>query len=71
MLRSTAFYTRILEIKGGLNMPNIGKLIEVDIRELWQHEQYDYSRWPARESNLEYLNEILGLTLTDVIRIKF
>jgi hypothetical protein len=47
-------------------MANIGKLIEVDVRELWKHEQYDFSNWLAKESNLEYLNEILGLTLTDV-----
>lgn len=47
-------------------MAGIGKLIEVDVRELWKHEQYDFSNWLAKESNIEYLNEILGLTLTDV-----
>ena len=47
-------------------MPNIGILIEVDVRELWKHEQYDFSNWLARPANLEYLNEILGLTLVDV-----
>lgn len=44
----------------------IGRLTEVDVRELWKHEQYDFSNWLAKESNIEYLNEILGLTLTDV-----
>ena len=47
-------------------MGGMGKLIEVDVRELWQHEQYDFSNWLAKESNLEYLNDILGLTLVDV-----
>ena len=47
-------------------MPSIGKLIEVDVRELWKHEQYDFSNWLAKDTNLEYLNDILGLTLTDV-----
>ena len=47
-------------------MANIGKLTEVDVRELWKHEQYDFSNWLARPTNLEYLNEILGLTLVDV-----
>lgn len=47
-------------------MAGIGKLVEIDVRELWQHEQYDFSNWLAKESNLEYLNEILGLTLVDV-----
>ena len=44
----------------------IGKLTEVDVRELWKHEQYDFSEWLAKEDNIEYLNEILGLTLIDV-----
>ncbi len=47
-------------------MATIGKLIEVDVRELWKHEQYDFSNWLARPENLEYMNEILGLTLTEV-----
>ena len=47
-------------------MASIGKLIEVDVRELWKHEQYDFSNWLSKDNNLEYLNEILGLTLTDV-----
>jgi hypothetical protein len=45
---------------------NIGRLTEVDVRDLWQHEQYDFSNWLAKESNLDYLNDILGLTLVEV-----
>lgn len=44
----------------------IGKFKEVDIRELWKHEQYDFSEWLSKDENIEYLNEILGLSLTDV-----
>ena len=44
----------------------LGKLTEVDIRELWEHEQYDFSEWLSQEPNIEYLNEILGLNLTDI-----
>ena len=44
----------------------IGTLKEVDIRDLWKHEQYDFSNWLAQEENIEYLNDILGLTLVDV-----
>ncbi|MBQ7437570.1 MAG: hypothetical protein IJV30_09680 [Oscillospiraceae bacterium] len=47
-------------------MATIGKLKEIDVRELWKHEQYDFSNWLAKAENLEYLNDILGLTLTDV-----
>ena len=44
----------------------IGKLKEVDIRELWKHEQYDFSDWLSKKDNIENLNEILGLTLVDI-----
>ncbi len=45
---------------------NIGHLEEVDIRLLWKHEQYDFSNWLAKEENIQYLNDILGLTLVEV-----
>ncbi len=44
----------------------IGKLEEVDIRELWKHEQYDFSEWLSKKENIESLNDILGLTLVDI-----
>lgn len=44
----------------------LGKLTEVDIRELWEYEQYDFSEWLSQDQNIEYLNEILGLNLIDV-----
>lgn len=47
------------------NIP-LGRLKEVDIRELWAHEQYNFSNWLAKEENIELLNETVGLTLTDI-----
>lgn len=44
----------------------IGRLKEVDIRNLWKHEQYDFSEWLSQEENINILNDILGLTLVDV-----
>ena len=44
----------------------IGKLEEVDIRELWKHEQYDFSEWLSKKENIENLNDILGLTLVNI-----
>lgn len=52
-------------------MTELGKLREVPLREIWNHEQYDFSDWLAQESNLNELGEILGLTLTDVETEKF
>lgn len=44
----------------------IGTLKEVDIRDIWKHEQYDFSAWLAKEENIKLLNEKLGLTLVDI-----
>ena len=49
-----------------VELMNIGKLQEVDIRRLWKHEQYDFSDWLSRDENILLLSEILGLTLVDV-----
>lgn len=43
-----------------------GKLTEVNVRELWKHEQYDFSNWLAKKENIEMLNDVLGLTLVDI-----
>lgn len=44
----------------------LGRLKEVNVRDLWHHEQYDFSNWLAEEENIELLNDILGLTLIDI-----
>ena len=31
----------------------LGKLKEIDIRKVWQHEQYDFSKWLSSENNLK------------------
>ena len=43
-----------------------GRLESVDVRELWKHEQYDFSAWLSKPENIDYLSEELGLTLTDI-----
>ena len=49
----------------------LGKLQEVDIRTVWPHEQYDFSKWLAEEENIKELGDILNLSLTDVETEKF
>ncbi len=44
----------------------LGKLEEIDIRDVWGHEQYDFSEWLSKPENLELLNETIGLTLCEV-----
>lgn len=43
-----------------------GRLTEINVRDLWPHEQYDFSNWLAKSENIELLNAILGLTLVDI-----
>ena len=45
----------------------LGKLQEVDIRKVWQHEQYDFSKWFAGEENIQELGDALNLSLTDQV----
>ena len=49
----------------------LGKLEEVDIRKVWPHEQYDFSKWLATEGNIKELGDALNLSLTDVETEKF
>lgn len=44
----------------------LGKIEEVDIRTVWAHEQYDFSKWLAEDENIKALGEVLNLSLTDV-----
>ena len=44
----------------------LGKLTEVEVRDLWKHEQYDFSEWLSKTDNIEYLNDILGFTLVEI-----
>ena len=53
-------------LKGMVNKLKLGKLEEVDIRELWKHEQYDFSEWLSKEENIEMLGDEIGLTLTEI-----
>lgn len=49
----------------------LGKLEEVAIRDVWQHEQYDFSAWLAKDENIKELGDSLNLSLTDVETEKF
>lgn len=49
----------------------LGKLKELDIRTVWAHEQYNFSKWLANEENIKELGDELNLSLTDVETEKF
>ena len=49
----------------------LGKLREIDIRTVWAHEQYDFSKWLATEENIKELGDTLNLSLTEIETEKF
>lgn len=49
-------------------MTEIGKLQRIPLRQVWQHEAYDFSLW--LENNIEILNDLLGLELANPEREK-
>ena len=49
----------------------LGELKEIDIRKVWAHEQYDFSKWLAEENNINKLGDTLGLSLSDIETEKF
>lgn len=44
-------------------MTGIGKLERVELREIWKHEEYDFSSWLAQEDNLTLLGDAIGLDI--------
>ena len=50
---------------------SLGKLKEVNIRDVWKHEQYDFSKWLSSPENIQELGDTIGLSLTDVETEKF
>ena len=47
-------------------MQALGTLTEVPVREIWKHEQYDFSEWLSKDENIALIDDILGLSLIDV-----
>jgi hypothetical protein len=46
----------------------VGKLKKVDLREIWEHEAYDFTSWLFE--NCEVLNDQIGLSLTAIEKEK-
>ncbi|MCP3970567.1 MAG: DUF4268 domain-containing protein [Rhodobacteraceae bacterium] len=44
-------------------MSDLGRLTRVDLRDIWETEAQDFTPWLAREENLTFLGETLGIDL--------
>ena len=47
-------------------MAQLGKLVKVDLRKVWEHEARDFSDWLVKDENLELLSEELGIEIEPV-----
>jgi len=46
-----------------MNTYDLGKLVKIELRDIWLSESADFTPWLAREENLLTLGETLGLEL--------
>ncbi len=45
-------------------MTKLGKIEKIsDLRTIWKHEAYNFSKWLAEEENLQFLSESIGIDL--------
>lgn len=45
--------------------PKIGRLVRVELREVWKHEAQDFTQWLVDPENLALLGEAIGIELAD------
>jgi len=43
---------------------SLGKLKNVDLRQAWNHEAYDFTKWLAQEENLALLSDEIGIEIS-------
>ena len=43
----------------------IGKVVQVDLRNVWKHEALDFTKWLAEDEGLQLLSEAVGIELED------
>lgn len=44
----------------------LGVFKKVDLREVWHHEEYDFSKWLAEDKNIELLSSEIGIEFDNV-----
>ena len=42
----------------------LSKLEKVDLREVWEHEAFDFTNWLAKPENLELLSDEIGIDIS-------
>ena len=47
-------------------MDELLELEEVDLRSIWKNESYDFTPWLAKEENIHYIGDLLGIDIIDI-----
>jgi hypothetical protein len=47
-------------------MDKLGKLVKVNVRDIWEHEARDFSSWLVKDENLALLSEEIGLDIEPI-----
>lgn len=47
-------------------MNELGQLKKIALREVWNHEAHDFTRWLEKEENIQLLSDEIGISLIDV-----
>ncbi len=42
---------------------NLDKLKKVNLRDVWQHEAHNFTKWLAKEENISELSEEIGIDI--------
>jgi hypothetical protein len=51
----------------GYQVPKLGRLRSVDLREVWNSEPYAFTPWLAQAENLQFLAETIGLPALELV----
>lgn len=44
-------------------MDNLGKLVKIPLRQIWPHEEYNFSEWLSQSENISLLSDELGIEI--------
>lgn len=48
-----------------MSVPKLGRLVRVELREVWKHEAQNFTQWLVEAENLDLLSDAIGIELAD------
>ncbi|MDR1743278.1 MAG: DUF4268 domain-containing protein, partial [Dysgonamonadaceae bacterium] len=41
----------------------LGKIEKIELRDIWKHEEYDFTKWLSEEENIQLLSDEIGIEM--------